>query len=329
MTLLQVEHVSRAFGSQTALQDISFSVSKGDSVGIIGRSGAGKSTLLRCLNGLERPQSGRILLEGEDLATLPEDRLVTLRRRIGVVFQHFNLLNARTVAANVALPLEIAGVAKEQRTRRVAELLELVGLADHARKYPALLSGGQKQRVGIARALAANPSLLLCDEATSALDPETTASILALLADINRTLGLTIVFITHEMDVVRQLAHHVLVLDKGRIVARGTPADILDAAEQTSEPALPAGFSTIHTPNAQTVLRLGLSTQDLVNQLLAQLAHQHQINATVLATQIRAQQSVPKLDVLVQIANPSEESLTFLKNASQSVEVVGYVPADS
>lgn len=153
------------------------------------------------------------------MAILPEAKLVLLRRRIGLVFQHFNLLNSRTIAANVALPLQIAGMPKAERNKRVMELLDLVGLADHAGKYPAMLSGGQKQRIGIARALAAHPALLLCDEATSALDPETTQTILALLAEINRVLGLTVVFITHEMDVVRTLAQQVLVLEKGRIVS--------------------------------------------------------------------------------------------------------------
>lgn len=227
MTLLAVEAISRSFAGHTVLRDISFTVQAGESVGIIGRSGAGKSTLLRCLNALERPDTGRILFEGQDLAHLPEKQLVLLRRKIGVVFQHFNLLSSRTVAANIALPLEIAGMPKAQRQERVAELLHLVGLEEHARKYPALLSGGQKQRVGIARALAANPALLLCDEATSALDPETTTSILDLLNQINKTLGLTLVFITHEMDVVRQLGHRVLVLEQGTIVADGPPADIL------------------------------------------------------------------------------------------------------
>lgn len=330
MTLLQIEHISRSFGPHAALQDISFSVSKGESVGIIGRSGAGKSTLLRCLNGLERPDSGRILLEGEDLATLPEQRLVMLRRKIGLVFQHFNLLNSRTVAANIALPLEIAGVPKPQRTQRVAELLDLVGLSGHARHYPSRLSGGQKQRVGIARALAANPTLLLCDEATSALDPETTASILALLADINRTLGLTIVFITHEMDVVRQLADRVLVLDKGRIIGRGRPEDVLaPSAPDTADLPLPAGFSTVPGNSSQTVLKLALAEQDIVSPLLAQLAKQHQVNATVLATQMRQNSTAAEVDVLVQMADPSMDIIAFLKNASQSVEVLGYVPADS
>lgn len=230
MTLLAVDNISRHFGKNAVLQNISFTVQQGESVGIIGRSGAGKSTLLRCLNALERPDTGRILFEGEDLAHLPEKNLVMLRRKIGVVFQHFNLLTSRTVAANIALPLEIAGIGKTQRQARVAKLLELVGLEAHATKYPAMLSGGQKQRVGIARALAANPALLLCDEATSALDPETTASILALLNDINRTLGLTLVFITHEMDVVRHLGQRVLVLEQGRIVADGRPAGILKDA---------------------------------------------------------------------------------------------------
>lgn len=227
MSLLSVRGLTHRFGGHTALEGVSFSVGSGEIVGVIGRSGAGKSTLLRCLCGLEQPGEGQILLDGTDMARLTEPQRVAARRRIGLVFQHFNLLESRTVAGNIALPLRIAGWPAARIAARVAELLDLVGLAGLDRKRPSQLSGGQKQRVGIARAIAASPVLLLCDEATSALDPQTTGAILDLLGKINRELGLTILLITHEMDVVRRFAHRVLVLDHGRIVEDGTMAALL------------------------------------------------------------------------------------------------------
>ncbi|MGC7403009.1 methionine ABC transporter ATP-binding protein [Pandoraea pneumonica] len=210
-----------AAGPVTALDAISLDIAPGSIFGIIGRSGAGKSSLLRTINRLERPTSGQVLVDGIDIATLDEAQLVQLRRRIGMIFQHFNLLSAKTVFDNVALPLQVAGVSKAQIEARVRELLTLVGLQEKASTYPGRLSGGQKQRVGIARALATGPEILLCDEATSALDPETTQSILQLLRDINRKLGITVILITHEMSVIREIADKVLVLEQGRIAELG------------------------------------------------------------------------------------------------------------
>ena len=208
-------------GTVQALDAISLEIAPGSIFGIIGRSGAGKSSLLRTINRLEQPTSGQVLVDGVDIGTLSEAGLVQLRRRIGMIFQHFNLLSAKTVAENVALPLKVAGVPAAQIAARVQELLLLVGLQDKAGTYPSRLSGGQKQRVGIARALATGPEILLCDEATSALDPETTQSILQLLRDINRKLGITVVLITHEMSVIREIADQVLVLEQGRIAELG------------------------------------------------------------------------------------------------------------
>lgn len=204
-----------------ALSDVSFSIDRGQVFGIIGRSGAGKSTLLRSINMLERPSRGTVLINGIDVSQLDENNLVSLRRRVGMIFQHFNLLSAKTVAGNVGLPLRVAGVARDVIEKRVDALLDLVGLQDKADAYPAQLSGGQKQRVGIARALVHDPEILLCDEATSALDPETTQSILSLVRDINRKLGLTVVLITHDMAVIREICQHVLVLDQGRVAEQG------------------------------------------------------------------------------------------------------------
>ena len=219
-------------GGVQALHGIDLDIREGEVFGIIGRSGAGKSTLLRTLNLLERPTAGSIRFDGRDLLALDGGELRALRRRIGMIFQHFNLLSSRTVAANIALPLELAGLPKAQIARRVDELLELVGLSEQRDRYPAQISGGQKQRVGIARALATEPRVLLCDEATSALDPETTQSILELLADINRRLGLTIVLITHQMQVIKAVAHRVAVLDRGRLAEQGKVADIFTAPAQ-------------------------------------------------------------------------------------------------
>ena len=208
-------------GSVHALQGIDLAIQRGEVFGIIGRSGAGKSSLIRTINRLEQPSSGRVLIDQVDIGEYDEDRLVALRRRIGMIFQHFNLMSAKTVWQNVELPLKVAGVPKLQREQKVRELLELVGLQDKHKAYPAQLSGGQKQRVGIARSLVHDPQILLCDEATSALDPETTQSILGLLRDIKKRLGLTIVLITHEMAVIREICDRVVVLEHGRIVEQG------------------------------------------------------------------------------------------------------------
>jgi D-methionine transport system ATP-binding protein len=208
-------------GAVDALQGITQAIPAGAIYGIIGRSGAGKSSLLRTINRLEKPSGGRVLVDGEDIAQLDENGLVALRRRIGMIFQHFNLLSAKTVWGNVALPLIVAGVPRAQIEERVADVLSLVGLEGKEKTYPSRLSGGQKQRVGIARALVHRPEILLCDEATSALDPETTLSILRLLRDINQRLKLTIVLITHEMSVIREICDHVLVLDQGKIAETG------------------------------------------------------------------------------------------------------------
>ena len=209
-----------------ALNDVSLQVPRGAVYGILGRSGAGKSTLIRCLNLLERPTSGRIIVNGNDITRMDKTALREYRLRTGMIFQHFNLLASRTVFGNVALPLELDNTPKDEIKRRVTELLDLVGLGDKHDSYPANLSGGQKQRVAIARALASNPKVLLCDEATSALDPATTRSILELLKDINRRLGLTILLITHEMDVVKRICDCVAVISNGQLIEQDTVSEV-------------------------------------------------------------------------------------------------------
>lgn len=224
-------HKRYAGAGGAALDGVSLSVARGEVFGIIGPSGAGKSTLIRLINALERPNDGRVEVEGVDITTLASSALRALRRRIGMIFQNFGLLSSATVAANIAFPLKLAGTPAVERDAKVAALLNRVGLQDHANKYPAQLSGGQKQRVGIARALATGPDILLCDEATSALDPETTRSVLALLRELNQELGLTIVLITHEMEVVRAVCDRVAVLERGKVVEIGRVADIFAGAQ--------------------------------------------------------------------------------------------------
>ncbi len=228
--MIRLEGVTRRYqsraGERVALDAVDLHIERGQIFGVVGRSGAGKSTLIRTINRLETPDEGRVVVAGEDITALDAKGLLKARRRIGMIFQHFNLLNSRTIEANVAFPLELEGRPKAEIKARVAELLERLGLAEHAKKYPSQLSGGQKQRVGIARALACDPQVLLCDEATSALDPETTEDILNLLDQLNRELGLTIVMITHQMEVVRRVCDRVAVLKDGKIVEEGPTADV-------------------------------------------------------------------------------------------------------
>ena len=228
--MIEIEHLSKTYstshGAIDALEDVTLSVADGEIFGVIGLSGAGKSTLVRCINLLERPTSGVVRIDGVDLMALGRKQLLEQRRSIGMIFQSFNLLEQRTVVKNVRFPLEIAHWDRAEANDRSLELLELVGLADRADAYPSQLSGGQKQRVAIARALATKPKYLLCDEATSALDPTTTQSILALLKEINQTLGVTIVVITHEMRVVQQICDRVAVIDQSRIAEIGAVREL-------------------------------------------------------------------------------------------------------
>ncbi|WP_343584094.1 methionine ABC transporter ATP-binding protein [Herbaspirillum sp.] len=224
--MIEIQAVTQRFGNVEAVRNVDLSIRKGEVFGIIGRSGAGKSTLVRTLNLLNRPTSGRILLDGQDLTALSANQLREARRGIGMIFQHFNLLSSRTVYDNIALPLELAGKSKAEIAKKVEPLLELVGLSALKNRYPAQISGGQKQRVGIARALANDPKVLLSDEATSALDPETTRSILELLRKINQELGLTIVLITHQMEVIKVICDRVAVMEAGQVIEQGEVLEV-------------------------------------------------------------------------------------------------------
>lgn len=238
--MIRLEQVSKLYaGAHTpALDNVSLVIPDGAIYGILGRSGAGKSTLIRCLNLLERPTSGRVVIDESDITTLSPRALRQQRQRSGMIFQHFNLLHSRNVADNVAVPLEVAGVKRPQREQRVRELLALVGLSEKAGAWPSQLSGGQQQRVGIARALAAEPDYLLCDEATSALDAGTTASVLELLQQINRQFGLTIVMITHQMEVVKAICDHAALLEHGRLLESGPLSKVLRQPQSLLRTAL-------------------------------------------------------------------------------------------
>ena len=324
-----------------ALADIDLNIQHGEIFGIIGRSGAGKSSLIRTINRLEQPSSGRVLIDQVDIAGYDEDRLVALRRRIGMIFQHFNLMSAKTVWQNVELPLKVAGVAKAERRRKVTELLELVGLQEKHHVYPAQLSGGQKQRVGIARALVHDPEILLCDEATSALDPETTASILELLRDINQRLGLTIVLITHEMAVIRDICDRVVVLERGRVVEQGEVwqvfGDPQHAVSKTLlaplQPALPGSLverllPTAPDGRAALVLRLRVSGQDREAPDLSALFSALGGKVSLLQGGIEPIQDRALGQLVISVAGSPHAHDSIIERARQwaaQVEVLGYV----
>ncbi len=330
------------FGDTAAINGVSLSVARGEILGIIGRSGAGKSTLIRCVNGLEKPDAGSILIEGREITGLGEDALRPLRRRIGMVFQHFNLLSAKTVAENIALPLKIAGKPKAERARRVAELLELVGLSDKAKHYPAQLSGGQKQRVGIARALAAEPAVLLSDEATSALDPETTQSILALLKDINTKLGLTILLITHEMEVIRRIADRVIVLDHGAIAEEGPVwkvfanplSPVTQSMLQVLTPELPAVWrDQLEKSGALAVLKVKLSGAAAKGAFFNDVTVTTGLVPQLIHGGMDTIQGEPVGTLFISL--PAEDkakfdaAITYLNTHADATEVLGYVSGDA
>ena len=262
--MIELKHVSKTFDAGTAggvdaLKDVSLTIEDGDIYGIIGMSGAGKSTLVRCINLLEKPTSGEIIVNGQRLDTMTPAQLRAARREITMIFQRFNLLMQRTCLRNVCFPMELAGVKKAEAEQRARELLELVGLPDKAGSYPAQLSGGQQQRIAIARALATNPKVLLCDEATSALDPNTTHQILQLIRELNRELGITVVIITHQMSVVKEICTHVAILDEGRVAESGLVGTVFAAPKSAAGRRLvfPGGADAqVYDPAGEKLVRL-------------------------------------------------------------------------
>ncbi|NWA61996.1 methionine ABC transporter ATP-binding protein MetN [Pantoea sp. B9002] len=343
--MIKLENITKVFqqGSRTiqALSNVSLHVPAGQIYGVIGSSGAGKSTLIRCVNLLERPTSGRILVDGQELTTLSSGQLTLARRQIGMIFQHFNLMNSRTVSGNVALPLELGNLSREQIKKRVSELLDLVGLSDKHDSWPANLSGGQKQRVAIARALASNPKVLLCDEATSALDPATTRSILELLKDINRRLGITILLITHEMDVVKRICDQVAVISNGELIEKDSVSEVF------SHPKTPLAQqfiqSTLHLdipddyqqrmapqPTADSVplLRLEFTGKSVDAPLLSESARRFNVNNNIISAQMDYAGGV-KFGIMLAEMDGSETdtqaAIAWLKENHVKVEVLGYV----
>ncbi|WP_439213528.1 methionine ABC transporter ATP-binding protein MetN [Duffyella gerundensis] len=343
--MIKLNNITKMFeqGTRTisALNDVSLHVPAGQIYGVIGASGAGKSTLIRCVNLLERPTSGTVLVDGKDLTALSEKALTEARREIGMIFQHFNLMNSRTVFGNVALPLELGNASREEIKTRVNELLELVGLADKQDAWPANLSGGQKQRVAIARALASNPKVLLCDEATSALDPATTRSILALLKDINRRLGLTILLITHEMDVVKRICDQVAVISQGQLIEKDTVSEVF------SHPKTPLAQqfiqSTLHLDipedyadrlsatvgqNGIPLLRLEFTGKSVDAPLLSETARRFNVNNNIISAQMDYAGGV-KFGIMLAEMHGSETdtqaAVAYLQENHVKVEVLGYV----
>jgi len=328
-----------------ALKGVSISIPDGGVFGIIGRSGAGKSTLVRTINLLERPSSGRVTVDGVDMTALSPDELRGARMRIGMIFQSFNLLSSRTVAGNVAFPLKLADWSPSDVNKRVCELLELVELTDKKDAYPAQLSGGQKQRVGIARALANRPKILLCDEATSALDPQTTRSILELLREINRKLGLTVVLITHEMAVIKEICDEVAVLDEGLVVESGTVFEVftrpraavtreLLASFMTKE--LPPHFADMNflpepIPDGTTVLRISFLGDTAARPVISGMIRQCGVDANILYGAIDHIQGVPYGTLVVELSGEPHErdaAMDYLRNLNLGLEMIGYVRRD-
>lgn len=301
--LVALDHLRKTFpaASRPALDGVSLQVAPGQVFGVIGRSGAGKSTLIRCVNLLERPDGGSVRVDGREMTTLSQTELAQARGGIGMVFQHFNILARRTVAENVALPLEIMGLDRSTRDARAAAVLALVGLSDKAAAYPAQLSGGQKQRVGVARALATSPKLLLCDEATSALDPEATADILALLRSLRDRLGLTILLITHEMAVVKDVCDEVAVLDAGRIIEQGRVFDVFTqprtalarrfVGEVVGDAIPPGTLARLPAPSgdeALRVLRVLFAGQHATRAVISEATRRFGIDLNIISGRIDA-----------------------------------------
>ena len=326
----------------TALDNVSLHVPKGQICGVIGASGAGKSTLIRCVNLLERPTHGTVVIGDVDLTQLSDAELVKTRRQIGMIFQHFNLLTSRTVFENVALPLELENKSKAEIQEKTTALLTLVGLSDKHNVYPANLSGGQKQRVAIARALASDPKVLLCDEATSALDPATTQSILKLLKEINRTLGITILLITHEMEVVKRICDQVAVIDKGRLIEQGTVSEIF--SNPKTELAQEFISSTFHitlpeeylenlsdTPKhakSYPIIKFEFTGRSVDAPLLSQASKKFGVELSILTSQIDYAGGV-KFGFTIAEVEGDEDAITqakvYLMENNVRVEVLGYV----
>lgn len=343
--MIELRNITKNFthkGKQiTALSGVSLHVPKGKIFGVIGSSGAGKSTLIRCVNLLEKPSSGEVFIDGCNLLQLSNSKLAVERRNIGMIFQHFNLMSSRTVFKNIAFPLELAHTSEEEIKTRVSELLALVGLQDKANDYPASLSGGQKQRVAIARTLATNPKILLCDEATSALDPATTESILALLKDINKRLHITILLITHEMNVVKSICDQVAVISHGKLIEQGAVSEIFShpKTETTREfiasslkVNIPEEYleklSLIPAPFKKPLIKLEFTGQSTEDPVISEVSRLFGVNNNILYAQIEYAGSVKFGAMVIEVSATDEahlQALDYYQSKNIRTEVLGYV----
>lgn len=333
-SLFEVQKISKYYSQANqsifALKEVSLAVDKQDIYGIIGLSGAGKSTLIRCLAGLVTPSLGRVFFQNQDISLLDKHSLRSFRKNIGMIFQHFNLLSSRTVFENIEYPLEITHVPKEKREKRILELLELVGLQNKKDNYPSQLSGGEKQRVGIARALANEPQVLLCDEATSALDPKTTREILSLLKKVNEQLGVTIVLITHEMDVVKYLCNKVAVIEKGSIVEEGSVASVFADPQhvttknflQNASHEIPSEF--FHDPN-RMLLRLRFKGNAAGEPIISEIVKRFDVHANILLGWVDRLQNLTLGTLVIALTGSKEEidkTLNYFEEKAVHYEVV-------
>lgn len=343
--MIKLVNVEKTYYSKTgdieALKKTNLSINAGEIFGIIGLSGAGKSTLVRCINMLEKPTGGQVFVDGEELTAMSEAQLRKTRQSIGMIFQHFNLLTSRTVYSNIAFPLEIQGLSKAEIDKRVRPLLELVQLEDRADYYPSQLSGGQKQRVGIARALASNPKVLLCDEATSALDPQTTKSILALLKDINEKMNLTIVLITHQMEVVKTICDRVAVIEDGVIIEEGSMIDVFTNPQHPTtreftksvinaeipEMIKRMSLSNTYAEGSKLLVRLTFIGDSAGEPIVSGMVKRFNVDVSILYGNIDELKDVPFGTLIVEVSGPKEsidKALGYLNEQQLKTEVIGY-----
>lgn len=329
-TIIQIQNVTKTYigkdNKVEALKGIDLEINKGDIFGIIGMSGAGKSTLVRCLNFLEKPTSGTVIIEDKDLSGLSEKELRKVRTQIAMIFQHFNLLMQRNVLDNVCFPLEIVGMKRKDAVKRAMELLDIVGLSEKAKSYPSQLSGGQKQRVAIARALATNPKILLCDEATSALDPTTTKSILSLLKEINQKYGITIVIITHEMSVVQEICSHVAIINSGELAEHGTVEEVFTHPKTDAAKKLVFMVSqTINEMKGKKCIRITFKDNSSFEPVIANMVLECKAPVNILLADTRNINGIAHGEMILQL--PEEEALAekmihYLRQRRLEVEVL-------
>lgn len=344
--MIKLQHIDKIYhtssGDLHALKDINLTINEGEIFGIIGLSGAGKSTLVRCINMLERPTSGKVIVDGQEMTALGEEQLRKARQNIGMIFQHFNLLSSRTVFGNIAFPLEIQGLDKAAIQKKVEPLLDLVGLKDRADHYPSQLSGGQKQRVGIARALASDPKVLLCDEATSALDPQTTESILNLLRDINKRLHITIVMITHQMNVVKEICDRVAVIENGEIIEQGSMVNIFTNPQKATTREFVASIQHNDLPDFvrkldihkdykagdKALVSLSFIGDSAGEPIVSVLIKEYDTNVNILTANIENLQDTPFGTLLIEVEGDEahlKKALDYLHERKVKDEVIGYV----